>query len=374
MTRGLLRRLDEAAETAIFLTEARQDYTQGINIPRDDPSDGRAADGYSGCKRYACKMATGSGKTTVMGMLAAWSTLNKVNDRSDARFSDVVLVVCPNVTMLDRLRELNPGLGESSIYRTRDLVPDQLMSALSRGKVLVTNWHVFEPQGVKVGGEISRVSKAGVAVTGAEWIRIGPKTTTARGRKYLTQEEFDRQVAAGLMRVIGEDRNPKTGDLKRVRVEATLYVESDTAMVNRLLDREVGGKQNILVFNDEAHHAYRIRKDEPEQTALEEEALRTRVTEMLRVPVHVGDFLRVGLDERLARFDLVAKQDGEHLVGLDGVLDRYLRDGARFQVHGGLGQVLGVHLAKTLEPRDRARLSCVAQALRISSRSSSFLA
>ena len=31
-------------------------------------------------------------------------------------------------------------------------------------------------------------------------------------------------------------------------------------MVNRVLGREVGGKQNILVFNDEAHHAYRIRR------------------------------------------------------------------------------------------------------------------
>ena len=41
-------------------------------------------------------------------MLAAWSILNKVNDRSDARFSDVVLVVCPNVTIRDRLAELDP--------------------------------------------------------------------------------------------------------------------------------------------------------------------------------------------------------------------------------------------------------------------------
>ena len=43
------------------------------------------------------------------------------------------------------------------------------------------------------------------------------------------------------------------------------YVESDTALVNRVLGREVGGKQNILVFNDEAHHAYRIRQDEPDE-------------------------------------------------------------------------------------------------------------
>ena len=68
-------------------------------------------------------MATGSGKTTVMGMLAAWSILNKVNARVDARFSDVVLVVCPNVTIRERLAELDPNRGEASIYRTADLVP-----------------------------------------------------------------------------------------------------------------------------------------------------------------------------------------------------------------------------------------------------------
>ena len=56
-------------------------------------------------------------------MLAAWSILNKINDRSDARFSDVVLIVCPNVTIRDRLRELDPEEGEASLYRTRDLVP-----------------------------------------------------------------------------------------------------------------------------------------------------------------------------------------------------------------------------------------------------------
>ena len=65
-------------------------FLQGIAVPRDEPSDERKkADGFAGFLRYACKMATGSGKTMVMGMLAAWSILNKVNDRSDRRFSDV---------------------------------------------------------------------------------------------------------------------------------------------------------------------------------------------------------------------------------------------------------------------------------------------
>src|SRR5439155_5757340 len=78
----------EAALTVIFLKEARADFLQGIAIPREEPSDERKAEGFTGFLRYACKLATGGGKTTIMGMLAAWSILNKVNDRSDARFSD----------------------------------------------------------------------------------------------------------------------------------------------------------------------------------------------------------------------------------------------------------------------------------------------
>src|ERR1035437_1420288 len=72
----------EAALTVIFLKEGRQDFLQGITIPRDEPSEEiKQTDGYTGFERYSCKMATGTGKTTVMGMLAAWSILNKVNDR-----------------------------------------------------------------------------------------------------------------------------------------------------------------------------------------------------------------------------------------------------------------------------------------------------
>ena len=95
-----------------------------------------------------------------MGMLAAWSILNKVNDRADARFSDVVLVVVPNVTIRDRCHELDPELGEASLYRTRDLVPGHLMERLRQGKVIVTNWHVFEPHSV-TNGDAAKVVKRG---------------------------------------------------------------------------------------------------------------------------------------------------------------------------------------------------------------------
>jgi type III restriction enzyme len=141
----------EAVETIIFLTEGRSDFRQGVEIPLDEPSDKHKANGFAAFRRYACKMATGSGKTTVMGMLAAWSILNKVNDRGDARFSDTVLVVCPNVTIRNRLAELQPEHGDASLYRTRDLVPPHMMPDLCKGRVLVTNWHVFEPQTVQVG-------------------------------------------------------------------------------------------------------------------------------------------------------------------------------------------------------------------------------
>jgi type III restriction enzyme len=208
-------------------------------------------------------MATGSGKTTVMAMLAAWSVLNKIADRSNARFSDTVLVICPNVTIRSRLRELDPSEGEASIYRTRDLVPERLMPELRRGRVIVTNWHVFEQQTSQVGGAGARVVKAGRPQVGREVIQIGTKTTSARGLRYMTPEALDAYLATGSMRVLHEERD-ETGALKRVEVESTKYVESDTSVLNRVLGR-VGGKQNILVMNDEAHHAYRIRRDAPDE-------------------------------------------------------------------------------------------------------------
>ena len=254
----------EAAETIIFLTEARADFLQGIEIPIDEPSDDAKADGIRAFRRHACKMATGTGKTTVMGMLAAWSILNKLIDRGDARYSDVVLVVCPNVTIRNRLEELKPQGGEASLYRTRDLVPSHLMAQLARGHVLVTNWHVFEPRTTQVAGQSAKVLRAGREVRTREIIRIGPKTTTARGTRYLTLHDLDVQKATGLVTVLDEQKD-RQGHLKSVSVESVRYVESDARLIERVLGREIGGKGNILVMNDEAHHAYRIRRAEPDQ-------------------------------------------------------------------------------------------------------------
>lgn len=260
----------EAVETVIFLKEARADYLQGLEIPRDEAGAEAQERGYTGFLRYACKMATGGGKTTVMGMVAAWSILNKQQDRANATYSDVVLVVCPNVTIKDRLEELKPERGDASLYRTRDLVPPHLMPVLTKGRVIVTNWHVFEPHTSDAGDVSARVVKTGVRVTTKEWIRIAEKTTTARNLRYMTPAALEVLVAAGAIRVLGERRN-REGQLEAVEVERERYVESDTAVITRVLGREAGGRQNILVMNDEAHHAYRIQRDDGDEELFEGE-------------------------------------------------------------------------------------------------------
>ena len=246
----------EAAETIIFLSEARPDLLQGIDIPLDRPGQEKLRDGFSAFERRCCRMATGSGKTTVMAMLAAWSILNKVNSPQDRRYSDAVLVVCPNVTIRDRLAELNPKRGEVSIYWTRDLVPPAMRSQLMRGKVLTTNWHVFEPHSSQKDG---KVVKAGRHILTKDTITIGNKTNTVRGKRYMTEASLREKQMLNMIRTIpGSEVIDKDGNLKKVDVEEEKWVESDAAMVRRILERDLGNRGNLLVFNDEAHHAYRI--------------------------------------------------------------------------------------------------------------------
>src|SRR6202165_4140560 len=244
----------EAAETIIFLVEARADLLPGMDVRREEGSR---------FQRLACKMATGSGKTMVMGMLAAWSILNKVANKTAKQFSDVVVVVAPNVTIRNRLRELDPNEAQASIYRTRDLVPEHLMPDLRKGRVLVKNWHEFELKGMQAG---SKVQKNGQARTVRAVVKLGERTTTGRGGRYMTEQALELAATPGAVRIL-KDLRPGQPE---VVVEETRYVESDARWIDRVLGKEVGGKRNILVFNDEAHHAYRIKEAEsPEKEAYE---------------------------------------------------------------------------------------------------------
>ena len=59
--------------------------------------------------RHACKMATGSGKTVVMAMLISWAFCNRGTKSGDPRFPRRTLVVCPNLTIKERLSVLYPS-------------------------------------------------------------------------------------------------------------------------------------------------------------------------------------------------------------------------------------------------------------------------
>jgi type III restriction enzyme len=193
----------EAAETLIWLLEASPAEKQGIAIPKD-----------GNLTRYACKMATGSGKTVVMGMVIAWQVLNKLANPQDRRFSDAVLLVCPNLTIRERLQVLLPWK-PGNYYEKFDLVPRGMMERLQQGRFQITNWHLLQPK------DDSR-----------------SKSVVQRG------------------------------------------VESDTAFCRRVL-KELGNKQNILVINDEAHHAYRpapLPEELREQLSPEEIAEREEAT------------------------------------------------------------------------------------------------
>ncbi len=210
----------EAVETIIFLTEANELYRKGIpDIPKDEPGLETKSAGFRAFIRYACKMATGSGKTTVMGMLAAWSILNRVATPTDDRFSDTILIVCPNVTIRERLQELDPALGDLSLYRTRQLVPPHRMEELRRGEVMIANWHrLAKKESNTVKGSSAKVVKTG--------------------------EPVEVIVNAG-----------KENESVEVK-----YFESDAAWFKRIRQELGSGKgrsSHWLVFNDEAHHAYR---------------------------------------------------------------------------------------------------------------------
>lgn len=95
--------------------------------------------------RLGAKMATGSGKTVVMAMLIAWSLCNRGRRPGDTRFPNAVLVVCPNLTVKERLQVLRPE-HEGNYYEAFELVPSSLIPELRKGRILVENWHRFLPE------------------------------------------------------------------------------------------------------------------------------------------------------------------------------------------------------------------------------------
>lgn len=189
----------EAVETAIWLTEVVPHYPKLREKYATHLMDAEQAHN-PGIHRLALKMATGSGKTTVMAMLIAWQTLNHVR-YSKKKFSKGFLVVAPGITIRDRLQVLKPN-DPNSYYKERELVPSDMMRDLNEAKIVITNYHAFMAR---------------------EKISLSKGTQAAL-----------------------EGWSGKSLDTK----------ETEGEMIHRVMP-SLEGMKDIVVFNDEAHHCYR---------------------------------------------------------------------------------------------------------------------
>lgn len=195
----------EAVETLIWLTEAPASARAGIEIPGDGGD----------FPRQCCKMATGSGKTIVMAMVIAWQILNAAQSvarasssaysghaagdgcATDRRFSKHVLIIAPGLTVKNRLAVLEPA-GEGNYYDAFDIVPSSLLDKLRQGRVLIRNWHALA------------------------W-------------------DSEAQIE------------------KRRSVDKR-GMQSDEAYAREVLG-EMANARDLLVINDEAHHAWRVNRE-----------------------------------------------------------------------------------------------------------------
>jgi len=188
----------EAVETAIWLTEVAPKSQGGRQII--DLLTAANRDANPEIFRFALKLATGAGKTTVMAMLIAWQTLNAVRRRDGKTFTRGFLVVTPGLTIRDRLRVLYPN-DPDSYYASRELVPGDMLDDLRRAKIVITNYHAF---------------------------KLREKVEIASGTRALLQG----------------------------RGEKLWTQETEGQMIHRVM-KDLMGMRNILALNDEAHHCYR---------------------------------------------------------------------------------------------------------------------
>ena len=99
----------EAIESVIYLYEAVKAFDK-YEMMRFDSS-GRISTGMfeETWTRYVIKMATGAGKTKVMGLTLVWSYFNKLYE-TESKLSRNFLVIAPNIIVLNRLRKDFDGL------------------------------------------------------------------------------------------------------------------------------------------------------------------------------------------------------------------------------------------------------------------------
>ena len=227
----------EAVETIIWLTEVAPGSPRYKKF--QEHVDGANAQANPELLRMAMKMATGSGKTTVMAMLIAWQTVNAVRHPNSKRFSRGFLIVAPGITIKDRLRVLQPN-DPDSYYRNRELVPADMLPDIDKAKIVITNYHAFKLR------ERMEVSKL--------------------GRALLKGRDGELQTA-----------------------------ETEGQMLQRVMP-DLMNMKNIVVLNDEAHHCYRERPgsgekltgDDRKEAEKNNEAARLWITGIETAKRHLG--------------------------------------------------------------------------------------
>ena len=169
--------------------------------------------------RRCCKMATGAGKTIVMAMAIAWHILNKVTYPQDTRFSKNVLVVAPGLTVKNRLAVLVPS-APGNYYEAFDIVPSALLDKLRQGKVLVRNWHALAWDSAEQIARKRSVDKRGVKSDEAYTREVLGEMANARNLLVINDEAHH----AWRVNVEAAGKYLRARDLKDSAEEATIWV------------------------------------------------------------------------------------------------------------------------------------------------------
>lgn len=110
----------EAIESIVYLYEIAKAKDKYELMKFD--SSGRISTGMfdENWTRYVVKMATGAGKTKVMGLTLVWSYFHKLYE-ADSTLSKNFLVIAPNIIVLNRLRKDFDGL---KMFFDEPFIPD----------------------------------------------------------------------------------------------------------------------------------------------------------------------------------------------------------------------------------------------------------
>jgi type III restriction enzyme len=170
-------------------------------------------------QRLCSKMATGSGKTIVMAMLIAWQVLNKANNSQDKRFSKNILVMAPGLTVRNRLSVLLPS-DEDNYYEKFRIVPAALIDNLRQGKVIVHNWHALAWESDEQVKKRRSVDKRGAKSDEAYLREVLGDMAQARNIVVINDEAHH----AWRLNVTAEGKYLRSRDMKDSAEEATIWI------------------------------------------------------------------------------------------------------------------------------------------------------